>query len=321
MRLLGRFVCVSLVCLLGPGSSDGQDRDASPEGLNQAGGVYLESERAFLTFGGYRSDGSGPTDRAWIFHDGAWTELHGSTAPPPRGSHSMVSLGDRAMVFGGYHSGQRLDDAWLFDGQEWSELKAQGPEGCSSHAMAYDPARGHVVLFGGKTTSGLAGDTWVYTDSGWNRLDIDGPAPRWHHAMAYDPVRRGVLLFGGRTDDGFTSETWLFDGARWIELDLAETPTPRDHHAMTTDTAHDRVLVFGGWDGNDELGDLWEWDGRSWNRIDIDGDGGPGARGGHPVLYFDAHTRRPMLYGGARDGEFFSDLWMLGEHAWELVHP
>ena len=67
------------------------------------------------------------------------------------------------------------------------------------HAMAYDSARGRVVLFGGfeggYTLSPIRGNGTGIHGSNGRRPRVRRPAPA--HAMAYDSARGRVVLFGG----------------------------------------------------------------------------------------------------------------------------
>jgi len=84
--------------------------------------------------------------------------------------------------------------------------------------MAYDAARGVVVLYGGGDST--ATDTWTYDGRDWKRQDNAGPTPRWSSAMAYDATRQRIVLFGGgrnaRPYDAL-GDTWEWDGTRWSQ--------------------------------------------------------------------------------------------------------
>jgi len=59
----------------------------------------------------------------------------------------------------------------------------------AGHAMAYDAARGQVVLFGG-WNGGPLSDTWVWDGSNWvPKFSASRPPARFAHAMAYDAAR------------------------------------------------------------------------------------------------------------------------------------
>jgi hypothetical protein len=90
-----------------------------------------------------------------------------------------------------------LNDTWVWDGTNWvQKFPANSPPGAIGHAMAYDAARGQVVLFGGWDGSGL-NDTWVWDGSNWVQKFPANPPGRYWHAMAYDAARGQVVLFGG----------------------------------------------------------------------------------------------------------------------------
>lgn len=104
---------------------------------------------------------------------------------------------------------------------DWFPLPAVGPR--YSHAMAFDAARGEVVLFGDDRTDPLLEPpaTWLWNGAGWRRAEPPTrPPPRISPAMAYDSIRRRVVLFGGldwsQQNPSFLDDTWEWDGATWI---------------------------------------------------------------------------------------------------------
>ncbi|MBE2197368.1 MAG: hypothetical protein IAE79_02080 [Anaerolinea sp.] len=62
-----------------------------------------------------------------------------------------------------------LNDTWEYDGEKWYEVKTpQSPLPRYLHAMAYDEARGVIVLFGGADADNNAlNDTWEYDGITW----------------------------------------------------------------------------------------------------------------------------------------------------------
>src|SRR5262245_809753 len=64
----------------------------------------------------------------------------------------------------------------------------------SSHAMAYDSARGVTVVFGGIYADD---ETWEWSGQRWKLRASSGPSARYGHAMAYDSRRGVTVLFGG----------------------------------------------------------------------------------------------------------------------------
>src|SRR5262245_54514259 len=76
-------------------------------------------------------------------------------------------------------------------------------------AMAYDAARGRVVLFGGSFANGTySADTWEYDGQAWRlRVTTNRPSGRGGHAMSYDAARGRVVLFGGSASTTLR-DTW-----------------------------------------------------------------------------------------------------------------
>ncbi len=70
------------------------------------------------------------------------------------------------------------------------------------HAVAYDEARGRLVLFGGKTSQGYSPHTYEWDGQKWHRVTPVSPPPRHAHKMIYDAARQRVLLFGGKQSVG-----------------------------------------------------------------------------------------------------------------------
>ena len=74
------------------------------------------------------------------------------------------------------------------------------PVARSSHSLAYDIARGVVVLFAGTDNAERLSDTWEYDGLSWKEIvpaDPEGdgnPVGRSYHSLAYD-IARGVVGF------------------------------------------------------------------------------------------------------------------------------
>ena len=82
--------------------------------------------------------------------------------------------------------------------------------GRNGHALAYDNARGRVILFGGFTGPSFSlSDTWEWDGNVWTqRTPATSPPARGDHALAYDSARGRVVLFGGyRSSPSLLSDT------------------------------------------------------------------------------------------------------------------
>ena len=176
-------------------------------------------------------------------------------------------------------------------------------------ALAYDAARGRIVLFGGTNyTVGYVNDTWEWTGTGWIKSTPLGPSPpaRRGHAMAYDAKRGVVVLFGGLLPLGANAsldDTWEWNGAVWKNVTPADSPPARNGHGMAYDAVRGKVVMFGGAPGTTSpRDDTWTWDGTTW--VDVT----PASASERPsprymtALAFDPKRGRIVLFGGNTGG-------------------
>src|SRR5438105_2716674 len=64
---------------------------------------------------------------------------------------------------------------------------ATSPSARYRMGMAYDQARGEVVLFGGNGATGDVGDTWTWDGTTWTQQHpATSPSARYGMGMAYD---------------------------------------------------------------------------------------------------------------------------------------
>jgi len=212
-------------------------------------------------------------------------------------------------MFGGQSSAGLLDDTWIWNGADWVQrtpVPSPLPRRC--HAMAYDAARGQIVLFGGFGSSGALNDTWVWEGVNWTqKFPAMTPPARGCHAMAYDGRTQQVLLFGGAPGSGsYLSDTWVWNGTNWAQLLPGTNPGPRGEHAMVYDGARARVMLFGGRGPGGVLSDTWFWDGSNWV---LSATGWPPGRASHAMTYDGAHAQ-VLLFGGLdANGTPLVDTW------------
>lgn len=232
----------------------------------------------------------------------------------------------RVVLHGGMGVTNREDrrgDTWEWDGKSWRQMTDTSVGTRDHHAMAYDEARGKMVMFGGvKADDHLATGTWEWDGVKWTQVATEGPGGRAHFAMVYDGKRKQVVLFGG-LDEGYKkpNDTWTWDGKTWRKLN-EEGPPRRTHHRMAFDDKAGAIVLFGGLAGGDPkaaLADTWIWDGQQWKEIKT---AGPPKRSGH-VMAYDAARGKVMLYGGGSwDGKIstnYDDTWEWNGQQWMQV--
>lgn len=182
--------------------------------------AYDEARGAVVALGGSGSPGT------WTYDGTAWTRADSATSPAPLAHHAMAydSRRQRVVMYGGFPiaGGGRSGETWEWDGATWERRSPpQSPGPRSHHRMAYDVARGVIMLYGGGDSTST--DTWTYDGTTWSRVATEGPPARWSSAMAYDRGRQRIVLFGGGRSArpfGSLGDTWEWDGVRWIQSPL-----------------------------------------------------------------------------------------------------
>jgi Immunoglobulin I-set domain len=193
----------------------------------------------------------------------------------------------------------------------WRLLPAGGPSPRQNHAMAYDSARGVVVLFGGAAGATYNGETWEWNGSAWTQRVVSGPTARGLHAMAYDSARGVCVLFGGYGGAlPYKSDTWEWNGTAWTQRAVSG-PSGRFEHAMAYDSARGVTVLFGGYTGS-ENGETWEWNGTAWTQRVVSG---PSARN-TAAMAFDAARGVTVLFGGMSGAVLNAETWEWNGTAW-----
>ncbi|MFO1076961.1 MAG: hypothetical protein U1E73_04455 [Planctomycetota bacterium] len=163
-------------------------------------------------------------------------------------------------------------ETWVYDGFAWSRQPLAGqPPARTETMLAYDTARGRVVLFGGTAAVGpnfYLTDTWEWDGTSWAQ-QAPAVAPPWRRrgAMAFDPVRSFTVLFGGTAQTSYLNDTWEWDGFAWSQRAPTASPSPRHGPAMTFDLGRAQIALHGGFNGGITLSDLWSYDGVTWQPI------------------------------------------------------
>ncbi len=286
--------------------------------------VYHSVRGLVVLFGGGATLG-GPEatlNDLWTLEALTWFEATPASSPTGRNGHGLAydSQRDRLVLFGGgwIPPSDPLyvcrNDTWEHDGVEWTEVTPQiSPRARRFLAMAYDAARGRLVLFGGSDWDDgfvYLGDTWEYDGEQWLEISpVNSPSPRAWHAMTYDSDRGRVVLFGGWDDYDFLSDTWEYDGVQWSEKSPALSPSVRANHTLAYDSDRGRVVLFGGYNYG-LYNDTWEYDGEQWREIT------PTARPperNNASMVYDAGRGMIVLFGGKGAlGEFLGDTWTYG---------
>ncbi|HLQ37956.1 MAG TPA: kelch repeat-containing protein, partial [Planctomycetota bacterium] len=183
---------------------------ASPPARIGHGLSYDIARGVVVLFGGADSTGTMLRNDLWEYDGVAWSQRMPAASPSPRAAVGMVYDAARGMhvLFGGTTVPSApmvcgvTDETWLWDGANWQQAApATLPPARAQPAMAYDPARGRVVMVGG---SGFGVphcsvtfwfDTFEWDGVNWNERAIEHPsALQTSGFAAHGPVRGAVLV-------------------------------------------------------------------------------------------------------------------------------
>jgi hypothetical protein len=165
--------------------------------------AYDYGNALWTIFGGV--DGNRVLDDTWVSPDAlTWTIRYPDHRPPARWGHGMVYGQTGILVFGGFDKrNQPLNDLWLWDGADWTEINvfADAGDGTVTYVRDRPPPRGGMafgtywggipVVFGGTDGKRYFNDTWILQEAGFatvgdtNEVPTISPGWRWINAVPY----------------------------------------------------------------------------------------------------------------------------------------
>lgn len=211
----------------------------------------------------------------------------------------------------------------------WKEAVGPLPPSSFNSGMAYDSARGEVVLFGGNHRANhFIDETWTFKNDKWSKPHPPAmPVDREGTSMVYDEARGQVVLFGGfgRNNIGeFFGDTWTWDGTAWRQETPANSPPALVFASMAYDSAREKVVLFGGLQSDRRVSNqTWTWDGTKWT---LENPAlSPPARN-FASMTFDGGRGEVVLFGGEvcdESGctELLGDTWVWNGVNWVEQHP
>jgi hypothetical protein len=185
-----------------------------------------------------------PADH-WDWDGVTWTQHTPALLPPARVNPVMafdVQRG-RVVMQGGSTAGSTFTDTWTWQGTRWTKHTNITAPPDSGRAMAYDIARGRVMLW--IYGSGL----WEWGTGGWMQPPQTGSLPvglLGDAEFEYHPMRGTTILAGGvnAITSIYSTTTWEWNGTAWAIV--PGTVPGRIGHQMAYDSWRHRMVMVGG---------------------------------------------------------------------------
>ncbi len=216
--------------------------------------AYDAPRQRMVMFSGYNGSWLNDTWELSLGAAPAWTQLTGSTPPPPRNLAAVAidTARERMMVFGGWEESTQTyyHDTWAFSlasSAGWSQVAASSyPPGRREISMIYDPIGDRLVLFGGNDGT-FRYDSWsldLAPGGNWSPIGATGSVPsgRYGHASYYDPVGHNLFIFGGNSFEQHLNDLYrlnLSGPPQWTDVLGPPPPPPPSNHAPVIDDVRD----------------------------------------------------------------------------------
>jgi hypothetical protein len=236
--------------------------DPLPPGLRSSSAIAFDGDRGrAVLFGGMDAQYVRLGDTwEWDSRTAKWMVMTppGFT-PRARSGHALVydAARKKTVLYGGSAGSlvqDYMEDTWTWDGASWTRVgsaRTAHPEPRYGHHMAFDTARGKVVLFGrfgewwdGGRVNVSYGNTWEWDGASWTLAstvnDTFTSEDPTSLPMAYDTRRGTVVRFdveGARYETTFTVKEWT--GSVWQTVSVGAGPKVGNASATNFDGAYD----------------------------------------------------------------------------------
>ncbi|KAG2172746.1 hypothetical protein INT43_000093 [Umbelopsis isabellina] len=186
-------------------------------------------------------------------------------APSARCYHSIVSVGNQLVVFGGQlkspaDHGDNTVYTLNLQSRQWTKSQSDSTDPMPRQSHAAAVSGNQMFIHGGHTVSGkMLGDLLIFhIGAGWEYVTYknEGPSPRSGHSAVI--VDNFLYIFGGSDGQQFLNDIWSFDLSSQLWTNIAAQgyiPSPREGAAVAY--ADGAIYLFGGRASDGQaLGDL-----------------------------------------------------------------
>jgi cysteine-rich repeat protein len=265
----------------------------------------------------------------FLWDGSAWTAVSFAAQVPWGPTNTVFAIyddvRDRVVAVASPGTEQYGLSVWEWTNGNWVRQQATSPGGPLTYApaVAFDSARGMLVVFVGDEVPFNTTQTWDWDGSRWSEHYDSIPPPRTRPQVAYDARRARLFMFGGGGGrEPFPTDTWEWDGSTWTLGTSPSNPPPRVGAKIAYDERRGVVVMYGGAgetfdaDGNAQyasLEDTWEWNGASWQQRTPTTAPGPTNAIGNTMIYDRARGYILLFSAG--------QTWTWDGTAWTQLAP
>ena len=234
----------------------------SPSARHVSAMAYDPVGQGVLLFGGGTNSPMQTFGDTWRWNGVDWALLPTVSPPSARASHSLVSAGNKVLLWGGSDSQRLFSDLWQWNGQSWELLDSPPPTVRTNFGATYDVQRDRTVLFGGMSTNNRASatynnETWEWDGDSWlRRFPTNSPSARGWCKLTYDAARSRTVMVGGADATNTFQDTWEWNGDNWVQQSTNGLPPGSFGHDITFDTSRNVAIAFGSF-GTWEYGPIY----------------------------------------------------------------
>jgi hypothetical protein len=269
----------------------------------------------------------GGQGNTWVWTPtGGWNRVVARSTPTSRLNAALAwdPTSHRVLLFGGSEttSGAVPVDTWAWDGSTWTVVGGSSiaPPGSQRPAMAYDEARGEMVLVTDASSGRSQLSTWTWRNGRWSlRHDPDvisapslGPNPM----IAYDAATKTVLLVTPGDTLGNLAKTWSWDGTgEWHELHPVHQPAMTPGDMLVADPTSGRLMMLAAaFSPSPATRQTWGWDGNNWSPLHPSSEPSFGV-----VAASDPGDGVALVFGITGAALTLSDVWAWNGTTWVHV--
>ncbi|MBI4815793.1 MAG: hypothetical protein HY791_06035 [Deltaproteobacteria bacterium] len=268
-----------------------------------------------VLFGGMSAGRAVDDELTWNGND--WVRRATQPIPAPSERSWLADDPSRAHVVLYVPAGE----TWEWSGDRWTRSSTSPPDAAlvgssADPAIAFDRARGTVVMAGRSHESPDELRIWDWDGSSWILREVRPGAPqaRDSHALVYDASQERLVLFGGWAGHEWFRTTWELDQTVWRESALS-APQPRLWPSMIYDSRARSLMLFAGLAEDQSYpSGVWSRKGGDWSQTSSSLE--PPDRSAQAAAFDSVRGLTVMFGGRAPDGQRLGDTWLLDGDRW-----